>query len=928
MKTNSVDTKDGTAENSLVLATGGASLLIEATAEGLMQGRLLPFFNRGMITLLQKDGDSTLLTNKRPITLLNAVYKVWAKALQLRLSPVLQRLVTWEQNAFLPGRNLHSTVFLCNEAVHEAKALQQDAVLLKIDFKKAFDTLRWQFIYDVMEKMQFGQVFISFVQALNTNAASSVRINNTITKTFQISRSVRQGCPLSPLLFTIAIQTLTDGVNLKLRMGEIKGIILHSIGIQYCQGYFADDSHLLLAADRSNLVTAKNLLHQFGTASGLKVQWGKSVARWISDASPIPTWTSELDWVWGAPDQAEKFLGFHFTDTLQEESIFLAAKQKITAKINSPSARSTTIHGRIVIANHIIYGIIWFLLPLWTGDKGRLRTLERLILNYVWGGNSDTTKKHRVAERVLHQRKSEGGLGLMSLQAQSQAFVAKTVRWAYTPGQHPLKDWIRSKFQEIAELRWNSSHFTWVTSPSRGAFPPLSPLMLRVCKAWQTTAKLLAPLRNLPLLPWKKISLWGPKTPGIRGLTRSASKGQNARLKDAGVVEIGDITDNGTIFRQIEDAVSGVPPSNATRRAYDRLLSSTPRHTAGYRSHSLYATPHAANPTICIRLADEAPLDDTILNSTHARLAFQISEGTLLPSNLRDIPTETNWVRVPIATVWRPQGKQPARHVLSWEDSNSLIAALQWRDQSGFLAAPNANIRRIATTDTSTILDRIRKWVRSHHIDPTNVNRWLKLWKKKRPIKFSILQWNIFFRSIPTNTWRHPQLSRDQQETWCVCCDTRSAEDIQHLLWTCPIAAQIWEWAIDVTNIAFPETRRWTPRSTHTILGEDLPQHCKAAAYWWENWRLIILWSIWSQRNDVIFRNSRVNLGKVKASAWNKLLVQTRKDWALHCKDTANLELTLLRRIDRDRRMTRRLAIQTLRLKITGHNLLGSWRPP
>ncbi|KAL3686499.1 hypothetical protein R1sor_009073 [Riccia sorocarpa] len=645
-------------------------LLMEATAEGLMQGRLLPFFNRGMITLLQKDGDSTLLTNKRPITLLNAVYKVWAKALQLRLSPVLQRLVTWEQNAFLPGRNLHSTVFLCNEAVHEAKALQQDAVLLKIDFKKAFDTLRWQFIYDVMEKMQFGQ-------------------------------------------------------------------------------------------------------------------------------------------------------------------------------------------------------------------------------------------------------------------AQSQAFVAKTVRWAYTPGQHPLKDWIRSKFQEIAELRWNSSHFTWVTSPSRGAFPPLSPLMLRVCKAWQTTAKLLAPLRNLPLLPWKKISLWGPKTPGIRGLTRSASKGQNARLKDARVGEIGDITDSGTIFRPIEDAVSGVPsPSNATRRAYDRLLSSTPRHTAGYRSHSLYATPHAANPTICIRLADEAPLDDTILNSTHARLAFQISEGTLLPSNLRDIPTETNWVRVPIATVWRPQGKQPARHVLSWEDSNSLIAALQWRDQSGFLAAPNANIRRIATTDTSTILDRIRKWVRSHHIDPTNVNRWLKLWKKKRPIKFSILQWNIFFRSIPTNTWRHPQLSRDQQETWCVCCDTRSAEDIQHLLWMCPIAAQIWEWAIDVTNIAFPETRRWTPRSTHTILGEDLPQHCKGAAYWWENWRLIILWSIWSQRNDMIFRNSRANLGKVKASAWNKLLVQTRKDWALHCKDTANIELTLLRRIDLDRRMTRRLAIQTLRLKITGHNLLGSWRPP
>ncbi|KAL3686348.1 hypothetical protein R1sor_008922 [Riccia sorocarpa] len=815
-------------------------LLMDATEVGIQQGSLLPFFNRGTITLLQKDGDSTLLTNKRPITLLNAVYKIWAKALQIRLSPVLQRIVTWEQNAFLPGRNLHSTVFLCNEAVFEAKRLQQDAVLLKIYFRKTFDTLRWQFLYEVMEKMLFGQQFISFVQALNTNAASSVRTTTAVPGTFRFHV---QSCSvhLSPLLFTIAIQALTDGVNLKLQMNQLAGIQINCIGIQYCQGYFADDSHLLLAANQANLLNAKNLLHQFGEASGLMVQWGKSKARWISPNNQRPTWTADLDWVWGTHEEAEKFLAFYFTDTLQEDRIFQAAKQKIIDRINSPTARSTTIHGHVVIANHIIYGIIWFLLPLWSGDKR--------------------------------------GLGLLSLHAQTQAFVAKTIRWAYMPGSHPLKNWLIQKFQSTAELRWNSTHLTWVTSPSKGGFPPLSPLMLRICKAWQTTAKLLSPLRHLPLLSWKQVSIWGPKNPGTRQITRSAAKGHNARLKGAGLEILWDITDNGSIFPTIEDMIdTSTPIANSTRSAFDRLLATTPRHSAGYRCSSNFAAEEAAMPPCCICLTDEAPMEDAALNASHARLAFHVLEGVLIPANMRDIPMNSNWARVPVTTVWASQKKAPTRHLGSWEDQNALIAALQWRDQSEFLAVPNANIRRIATTDTSTIHKRLSKWERSHHIDPENVTRWAKLWRKKKPVKYAMLQWNIFFHAVPTNSWRHPQLSRQQQETWCVCCDTRSAEDIHHLFWTFLAVLEIWEWAIDVTNIAFPETRRWSPRFT-----------------------------LWSQRNDLIFRNARTSLGKAKALAWHKMIIQTRKDWRRHCQDSDALELTLLRRQELDRKVARKL---------------------
>ncbi|KAL3689674.1 hypothetical protein R1sor_015983 [Riccia sorocarpa] len=599
-----------------------APLLLKATTQGLEQGRVLRFFNKGLITLLPKEGDVILLQNKRPITLLNSVYKIWAKCLQLRLTPVLQRMISWEQSAFLPGRHLHSTIFLCNEAVFEAKQQNIDCVLLKIDFKKAFNTLRWNFLYKVMEKMEFGQSFIDLVTTLNRDASSAIRINSSSSGTFSITRSVRQGCPLSPLLFTIAIQ-----------------------------GYFADDAHLLIQADRQYLLNAKTVLQEYGKASGLTVQWTKSKARWISVANPTPDWITELEWLWDTRDEADRFLGFYFKDEIDDETIYQITLQKIKKRLNCHSSRSTTLHGRVVIANHFIYGVIWFILPLWSGNRARLRALETLILRYVWGGDESTKAGHKVAEKVLHQPKNEGGLGLMFMQAQTQAFVAKTIQWALTPGTHPLKAWLRAKFSAIAELRWGSTLHTWITSPSKGAWPVLSLLIRHICNIWQGTAKLLGPLEQLPLQQWRRLAVWGPKTPGVRNTTRSASTGTNATLKRAGIEVLGDITVDGSTTIPLHSALNNaLPLTTIVTRAYDRIIDSTPKHNASYRCPSQFAITPVGLPLWCIWLKDEAPSSDSEIKLSHARAGFRLSQDNLLPTNLRDLPPTAEWTRAPVAT--------------------------------------------------------------------------------------------------------------------------------------------------------------------------------------------------------------------------------------------------------------------------------------
>ncbi|KAL3702291.1 hypothetical protein R1sor_020313 [Riccia sorocarpa] len=779
-------------------------LLLQATTQGFQQGILLPFFNKGTITLLHKDGDAALLKNKRPITLLNAVYKIWAKALQMRLAPVLQRLITWEQNAFLAGRQLHTTVFLCNEAVFQAKIQKQDSVLLKIDYRKGFDTIRWDFLYAAMHKMQFGDTFITFVQTLNNAASSSVRINNATSKSFAISRSVRQGCPLSPLLFTIAVQVLTDVINQMALHDQIRGINLHSIGLQYYQGYFADDSHLLLRADRQNLLNAQNTLHMYGQASGLIVQWEKSKARWISAENPRPPWTSELDWVWGMEDDSDKLLGFHFKDGLDEETIYQVALQKIQKWINSPTARSTTIHGRIVIANHLIYGILWFLLPLWAGGKSKIRHIERLVLIYVWGGNEDSKRRHRVAENILHQKKTHGGLGLMSLHAQMQAFAVKTIRWALTPGTHPLKAWLLASFDSISATRWGSTHLTWLSSPSKGKWPPLSPILLHICQLWQTSAKLLQPLQQLPLQLWTRLSIWGPKVTGVWNISRSAITGSNARLKNAGICVIADITSDGRSIIPLQQAAGHeLQITDNISRAYLKITATTPHHAVAFRSASGFATSPSTDPMWVIKLKDETPNDDSQIGRSHATAAFIVSQDGLQQTDLSNVPIEASWNRAPVATFWNSQKRPRLRMLYTWQDNNAIIAGLQWNDQSNFLASSKADIRRLLTTDASLANKRLHKWVLSHHLDPEDTTRWTKLWSTHRPIKLSLFQWFILFQALPTNTWRFPKASRTDDVTWCTCCTSRAAEDIEHMLWKCSSVQSLWTWALDVLYTAF-----------------------------------------------------------------------------------------------------------------------------
>jgi hypothetical protein len=198
----------------------------EMLAQALRNGRLPQGMTKSLISLIPKSGELEDLGNWRPITLLNTSYKILAKALQLRLQPMLAEVIDPDKTAFIPMRNILDNVLLIHETIDYAKRSNQDLVFLKLDYRKAFDRVEWDFLFACLQRFGLAGQFIDLIKLLFTGASASVSINRGQTKSFPLCRGVRQGCPIAPYLFILVQEALNLAVKQAEQKGEIQGIKL------------------------------------------------------------------------------------------------------------------------------------------------------------------------------------------------------------------------------------------------------------------------------------------------------------------------------------------------------------------------------------------------------------------------------------------------------------------------------------------------------------------------------------------------------------------------------------------------------------------------------------------------------------------------------------------------------------------------------
>ena len=186
--------------------------------------------NHTFITLIPKNLGACNFNHFRSISLCNFYYKIISKILVLRLRPILSKLIDPSQVAFIPERWIVENVMLAQVMVHTFNHLKRKkgSVGFKLNFKKAYDSLEWDFILTILRSIDFDPKFVNLIHQCISTVKFTLLLNGSKISTILPSRGLRQGDPLSPYLFILCVDVVARLINREVARGAIKGVKLGS----------------------------------------------------------------------------------------------------------------------------------------------------------------------------------------------------------------------------------------------------------------------------------------------------------------------------------------------------------------------------------------------------------------------------------------------------------------------------------------------------------------------------------------------------------------------------------------------------------------------------------------------------------------------------------------------------------------------------
>jgi hypothetical protein len=194
-------------------------------------GRLTKGINSTFIALIPKIDSPQRLNDFRPISLVVSLYKILAKFLANRLRLVIGSVIFESQTAFVKDRQILDGVLIANEVVDEARRSKKELMLFKVDFEKAYDSVDWRYLDDVVGKMSFPVLWRKWIKECVCTATASVLVNGSPTEEFPLERGLRQGDPLSPFLFLLGAEGLNVLMEAEVARNKFTGYSIGGYGV-------------------------------------------------------------------------------------------------------------------------------------------------------------------------------------------------------------------------------------------------------------------------------------------------------------------------------------------------------------------------------------------------------------------------------------------------------------------------------------------------------------------------------------------------------------------------------------------------------------------------------------------------------------------------------------------------------------------------
>ena len=379
----------------------------------------------GIITLIpKKDKNRMLLKNWRPISLLTTDYKLITKMIATRLSQVLPSIINNDQTGYIKGRFIGENIRTISDIIEYCKIRKLTGILLLIDFEKAFDTVKWNYMYKVIKKFNFGPKFQKWVKLIYNNIKSTVMNNGYFSSYFTIHRGVRQGCPISAYLFLLIVETLGCYIR---NCKTIKGISVQGKNIKISQ--LADDTTLILQNENS-LVKVMELLKNFQPISGLKTNIDKTQAFVIGKHTKFKN-NYNLKWCRGPI----KMLGISICDTEKENYIhnFEPKLKKIEAIFRVWKQRKLSLKGKITIINSLAGSLLVYPCTCLQTPPQVIKDIQKAFIHFLWDGGSS-----KIARNTIIKPIEEGGLKMIDLE---QKIKSLKLNWIKRSIENPSSPW-------------------------------------------------------------------------------------------------------------------------------------------------------------------------------------------------------------------------------------------------------------------------------------------------------------------------------------------------------------------------------------------------------------------------------------------------------------------------------------------------------
>lgn len=273
--------------------------LIEEISEFFQTSIIPDGWNHTQLSLLPKIVNPTKVQDMRPIRLCSVQYKIVSKILCNRLKPVLPKVISDTQGAFVSGRLISDNIIIAHEMIHgprTSEKIVEEWMAIKTDMSKAYDRVEWNFLEVLMEKMGFDRVWIRWIMACVTTVSFSVLLNGNSHGYIRPERGIRQGDPLSPFLFIMCAEALVSCLNSSEVAGRLNGIKLSASCPSVHHLLFADDSLLLCKANLEEAQEILDCLRLYGEASGQVVNLDKSSVIFGSKISDMVKTEVQMFW--------------------------------------------------------------------------------------------------------------------------------------------------------------------------------------------------------------------------------------------------------------------------------------------------------------------------------------------------------------------------------------------------------------------------------------------------------------------------------------------------------------------------------------------------------------------------------------------------------------------------------------------------------